>query len=182
MSSLQPLGRLPVDKVIGASIAAALLVIAFTFMGLAWRARHRRSSQYATWPALSGEPRETHEIFYVATTLGSNSLERIALKGFTYRGFASLEVLRDGLQIRLKTNDVLAIPASSLVGYEFSQVAIDKVVEKDGLIGLTWVSSPEILPTQELTTFVRLRDTSARDHLTAVFSKLVSPTTKEEIV
>ena len=170
------------DKVIGASIAAALLLVAFTFMALAWRARHRRANNYATWPPLADNPIESHEIFYVATTLGANSLERVALKGFTYRGFASLEVFSDGLQVRLKTNDVLAIPASAMIRYEFSQVAIDKVVEKEGLIGLTWLSAPSAVPAQELTTFVRLRDASARDHLTAVFSKLVTPTTKEEIV
>jgi hypothetical protein len=171
-----------VDKIIGASIAAALLLVAFTFMTLAWRARHHRANNYATWPPLGDSPNEIHEIFYVATTLGSNSLDRVALKGFTYRGFASLEVFPDGLQVRLKTNDVLAIPATALIRYEFSQVAIDKVVEKEGLIGLTWNSAPAMLPSQELTTFVRLRDSSARDHLTTVFSKLVSPTTKEEIV
>ncbi len=103
------------DKVIGASIAAALLVIAFTFMTFAWRARNRRASNYATWSPLVGEPKEIHEIFYVATTLGANSLDRVAIKGFTYRGFASLEVFAEGLQVRLKTNDVLAVPASALI-------------------------------------------------------------------
>lgn len=169
------------DKVIGASIAAVLIILAFTFMGLAWRARRRNASVYITWPALSGEPTEAHEVFYVATTRGANALERVSLKGFTYRGFATLEVFPEGLQVRLSTNDVLAIPATGLRRYEFSQVAIDKAVEREGLIGLTWESAPLDGQTHELTTFIRLRDASARDHLTTVFSQLVSPTTKEEV-
>jgi hypothetical protein len=169
------------DKVIGASIAAALIVLAFAFMWLAWRARARRARQYDTWPLLTGAPVESHEVFYVATTHGTNSLERVALRGFTYRGFAALDVFDNGLQVRLKTNDTLSIPSTSLVRYEFSQVAIDKVVEKEGLIGLTWMSATTENSAQELTTFVRLRDVSARDHLTTVLTKLVSSTTKEEV-
>ncbi|MEN9751389.1 MAG: hypothetical protein RLZZ600_436 [Actinomycetota bacterium] len=169
------------DKLIGATIAAALIILAFTFMGLAWRARARRAHDYTTWPALDGEPRELHEVYYVATTLGSNALERVALKGFTYRGFATLEIFTNGLQIRLKTNDVLTIPTGALVRYEFAQVAIDKAVEKEGLIGFTWTSAPGTKQVQQLTTFVRLREASARDHLSSIFSKLVSETTKEEV-
>jgi hypothetical protein len=169
------------DKFIGASIAAFLLVVAFSFMALAWRARKSKSARYQVWPALSGDVLESLDVFYVATTLGANSLDRIALKGFTYRGFAKLEIFDNGVQVRLSTNDILSIPADAFRRYEFSQVAIDKVVEKEGLIGLTWESAPGVEPTQELTTFVRLRDSSKRDYLTNRFVKLVSPTTKEEV-
>jgi hypothetical protein len=169
------------DKVIGGSIAIALIVIALTFMSLAWRARRSRAARYAMWPALSGSPLESIEVFYVATTLGSNSLERVALKGFSFRGFANLEVFHDGLQIRLKTDDVLTIPASALTAYEFAQVAIDKVVEKDGLIALTWNSAPNSASISQLSTYVRLRDLGVRDHLTGVLAKLVSTHTKEEV-
>lgn len=169
------------DKVIGGSIAVALIVIALTFMALAWRARRSRAAMYSMWPTLTGSPLESIDVFYVATTLGSNSLERVALKGFSFRGYANLEVFRDGLQIRLKTDDVLTIPASALSGYEFAQVAIDKVVEKDGLIGLTWTSAPDTAPVSQLSTYVRLRDVGVRDHLTGVLAKLVSTHTKEEV-
>jgi hypothetical protein len=168
------------DKVIGASIAVLLLVLALTFMALAWRARMRQGTRYHIWPALTGDVLESVDVLYVATTLGTNSLERIALRGFTYRGFAKLEIFANGVQVRLSTNDILSIPAEAFRRYEFSQVAIDKVVEKEGLIGLTWESAPGVDATQELTTFVRLRDSSSRNRLTNRFEKLVSPTTKEE--
>lgn len=170
------------DKVIGASIAAALIILAFTFMTLAWRARTRRAHDYATWPELQGELNATVEVFYVATTQGANSLERVSLKGFSYRGYANLEVFDDGLQVRLTTKDVLAIPAHSLLSYEFAQVAIDKAVEKEGLIGFTWQTAAAENGTRELTTFIRLRDPRDRNDLTQIFTKLVGTTTKEEAV
>ena len=168
------------DKVIGASIAAALIILAFTFMTLAWRARARRAHDYTTWSELKSELSATVEVFYVATTQGANSLERVSLKGFTYRGFATLEVFDDGLQIRLTTKDVLAIPGHALLSYEFAQVAIDKAVERDGLIGITWQTAPAANGTRELTTFIRLRNPGDRDDLTKIFTQLVGTSTKEE--
>jgi hypothetical protein len=170
------------DKVIGGSIALALIVIAITLMALAWRARTKRASGIALWEEIPGEPLEAVDVFYVATTQGGSSLERVALKGLTFRGFATLEIFPGGIQVRLTTGDSLNIPAHSLTAYEFAQVAIDKVVEKDGLIALSWTSAPSSQGTSELTTYVRLRDVGVREHLTGVLAKLVSLNTKEEVV
>jgi hypothetical protein len=175
------LWRWHVDKLIGGSIAIGLIVIALGFMFLAWRARQRRATVYGRWPEFDSTPSESFDVFYVATTLGESSLERVALTGFTYRGFASLEVFDAGIQIRLSTGDVLTLPKDALIRYEFSRVAVDKVVEKDGLIALTWQSAPKADSTTVLTTFVRLKDHAVRDHLTNVLAKLVSVTTTEEL-
>lgn len=169
------------DKVIGGSIAVALIAIALTLMTLSWRARRTRGAKFVLWSPLQGSPQQSYSVFYVATTLGNSSLERVALKGFSFRGFAELEVFSTGLHIRLQTGDVLAIPASALISYEFAQVAIDKVVEKDGLVRLTWSSESDNSNVSQLSTFVRLRDAGDRERLSSVLAKLVSTHTKEEV-
>lgn len=168
------------DKVIGGSIALALIVIALLLMFLAWRARSRRAASISLWPTLAGSPVRTFEIFYVATTRGGAALERVSLPGFSYRSFGILETHVGGVQLTLTAGDALALPLDSLQGVRTAQVAIDKVVERDGLVALDWRSRDVGAGSIGLTTYVRLRNSAEQNDLVAASSALV-PTTKEDV-
>lgn len=169
------------DKVIGGSIAGALIVIALVLMGLAWRARSRRAFLIGHWPLLESESVRSFDVFYVATTHADRPLERVALRGFSYRSFAQVHIHHDGVNIALTSGDSLALPSPALTRVHTEQVAIDKAVERDGLVAFDWRSRDIGSGRVELTTFVRLRDAAAQKELIAVASALVPTTTKEDV-
>ena len=169
------------DKVIGGSIAIALIVGALLLMTFAWRARSRRASLIGHWPLLESDSVLSFEVFYVATTHHDRPLERVALRGFGYRSFAQIHIHRDGLALALTSGDTLVMPSTSLRRIHTERVAIDKAVERDGLVAFDWLSRDIGSGSIELTTFVRLRDAAQQKELIAVSSALVPTTTKEDV-
>ncbi len=169
------------DKVIGGSIAGALIVVALVMMWFAWRARNRRAALVGHWSALESESVRSFDVFYVATTHADRPLERVALRGFGYRSFARVDIHRDGIQVALTAGDVLVLPEASLTRMHTEQVAIDKAVERDGLVAFDWTSRDIGSGPIGLTTFVRLRNVDEQKELLAVASALVPTTTKEDV-
>ena len=139
----------------------------------AWRNRAIKQSKLFP-PPLAGLP-ECGELlaaadsFYVATTFGDSFLERIAAHGLGARGFASIEIFAEGVLVKRVGERNLAIVARDLVSVSYSQVAIDKAVEKDGLLVMSWNAGDSLLATH-----IRIKDALARDQIFSTLSGLVS--------
>lgn len=155
------------DKVIGGAIALAIIVIALTAMYFAWRARSARAAKFVLPAIDAGEPSLVVDVFYVATTLGDNQLERVALPGLAYRGYGSVAVSELALGLTLKSADRLVIPRRSVTNVGVTTTVIDKVVEKDGIVSIRWNASTITGETTELATHLRLPRAADRADLLA---------------
>ena len=78
------------------------------------------------------------EAYYVATTPRDAPLERLAVRGLGFRARAAVTVAEAGVTLDLDGNQPVFIPASAIDAVGAAQVAIDRVVETDGLVCLNW--------------------------------------------
>ncbi|GAA3946505.1 hypothetical protein [Microbacterium soli] len=120
------------------TVAIAVLILVAMFIG--WRRRLRRD---AALEAPLGVPEHTevvarHEVLYVATTAHDQPLERIAMKPLAYRARGELALTDRGVALSLDGSPTVFIASSTLVTVDLATVAIDRVVETDGLIRLVW--------------------------------------------
>jgi len=153
-----------VDKVLGGLIAAVVVVLALVLMYRGWRARARRDADIVVAKHDLGAMVRELSVFYVATTEAENHLERVALRGFAHRGYATLGIYQAGIAIVLPAEATLTIPAASIRQVSVTTHVIDKVVEKDGLVSLVWSASTASGVVRELAThvrFVQLADRAA---------------------
>lgn len=117
----------------------------FLLMALAWRARKRRDARFAQ-PSLGlvGEVIATFaHAGYVSTTALGAPLERIAIPGLSFKGWADVTVLRDGVTIAVTGEHPVEIASSQLRGTDAAGGRIGKVVERDGLSLLRWESGTD---------------------------------------
>jgi hypothetical protein len=122
-------------------IVALVLLLLLSSGWVAWRARTRRDAGLTpshAVPAALGEPLVTTRALYVATTVHGEPLERLAIAGLGFRAQGTLAVHGSGVLLSLDGSEDVWIPASDLIGAQPATVAIDKAVEKDGLLALTW--------------------------------------------
>ncbi|GAA1620358.1 hypothetical protein [Leucobacter chromiireducens] len=120
---------------------SAIAVLAFAGMWIAWRGRTRRGASAAapSTAPLSGEvlanfPRAS----YVSTTPEGAPLERVAVPGLRYKGFAEVTVRRDGVSIAVTGEAAVLIPRAQLRGTGTASGRVGKAVERDGLSLLQW--------------------------------------------
>jgi hypothetical protein len=124
-------------------IAAAVVLLAVGVR--AWRRRTRRDSGLA---APVGElpdgaaPTAAFSGLYVATTRHDEPLERLAIRGLGFRSRVDVTVAAGaaggGVALDLTGQPRLFIPAGRIVSVDQATVAIDRVVEKQGLTRLSW--------------------------------------------
>lgn len=114
----------------------------FTFMALAWRARKRRDAGLALPEIeLGGDVlAEFTHVGYVSTTPMGAPLERVAIPGLTFKGWADVTVRRDGVEIAVQGERPVDIPVAQLRGVGAASGRIGKAVERDGLALLQWQS------------------------------------------
>lgn len=125
---------------------AIILAVLFFFFVLtairAWRARASKQEATFTQPPMAldkgGEQIVKVKVFYVATTLADNHLERIRAYGLGIRGIAHALVFEGGLQLIRKGERPLAINLSSIDSLSTNQVTIDRVTEANGLLTIDW--------------------------------------------
>jgi hypothetical protein len=133
-----------VDKFLPAIPVIAVLAVVLLLMLLGWRRRTRRDSTagggYAA-PATASVPLTETDTFYVATTRGGEHLERLAIPALKFRGKARLTVAPGGVTIAITGESPIFIEASALTGVGVTNTAIDRVVEKDGLLRLSWTTT-----------------------------------------
>lgn len=129
-----------------------LAAVTLFLLWLMWRSWRRRGSRDAVLvpdtPALTGEELGAFDrVFYVATTPIDAPLERIAIPGLSFRGWASVRILADGLVVTVTGEPGVTIPVELIRQTTDRQLTIDKVVEKDGLTAVEWESSRGVLAT-----------------------------------
>ncbi|MDQ0575517.1 PH-like domain-containing protein [Agromyces albus] len=131
------------DKWIGAIVCLVIVAVAVWLMYRSWRRRTVRDESLSAYPvpASHAEPLFETEVLYVATTPVGEPLERLAVHGLAYRGSARIEVLREGIILRIAGESTSFIPADRLSGAEMASYAIDRGVEPEGLIAVTWIAS-----------------------------------------
>ena len=144
----------------------------------AWRRRVRRDSALS---APIGEiPADAKSLtafsgFYVATTRHDEPLERLAIRRLGFRSRVDLTVTTAGVALDLPGQPRLFLPTARLVGVDRASVAIDRVVERDGLVRLTWHADSG-QTTTPVDSYFRPQDASAGALADAVAGILPAPT------
>jgi hypothetical protein len=143
---------------------AVMIAAAVVLLGLgvwAWWRRTRRDSRYA---APVGEPPAgarviaTHPALYVATTRAGEPLERLAIRGMGFRSKADVTLLDAGVVLDLAGQPRMMLPIARIVDADQATVAIDRVVERDGLTRVSWRIDDDTI----VDTYLRPQETSAR--------------------
>ncbi|MGW4930685.1 PH-like domain-containing protein [Agromyces sp. NPDC004153] len=136
-------------ELIGALVAVAIIAVVAWLMIRSWRRRTVRDETLSAYPVPSSLPApalET-EVLYVATTPVGQPLERLAVQGLAFRGAARIEVSPDGLVLRIAGEPPTWVPADRIAAAGGATYAIDRGVEPEGLIAVTWiahVADPEL--------------------------------------
>lgn len=152
------------DKTIAAVVVLAILVVALGLMFLGWRARRRRQ---AGLPRPDAVPRDLGPELYsgdgmhVATTTADDKLDRIAVSGVGYRARAGVLVAERGVMLAIAGEPDAFVPVDAIRGARRDTWTIDRAVETDGLVVITWT-----LGGTPVDTYLRVDDPDAL--LTAV--------------
>ena len=166
-------------------IMAIISLTLFTLLALlalrAWRKRAADQAEEFSAPleALEffGELLAQANAFYVATTRGVNHLERINAYGLGARGLARILIFTEGVLIVRNGERPLAIHRAQLTEIAFTQVAIDKVVEPDGLVLVSWINDGV-----SLATHLRIVDSVDRSTISNVLQQIIGNNIKREVV
>lgn len=149
-----------------------LLVVLLLLMFLSWRRRKRRQSFLPTPDAVPEALGVIHGVFdghYVATTLAGDRLNRVAVRGLGFRAKATITVADRGIVLALRGSDDVFIPVEQVLRVDRATWTIDRAVERDGLIHISWTLGPPGTGT-DLDSYFRL-DSSVEllDALTTIF-------------
>lgn len=140
-------------------VAVALVLLALGVW--AWMRRTRRDARLS---APFGEPPATATVLgtfpglYVATTKHDEPLERLAIRGLGFRARVEVTVTDAGVVLDLAGQPRMLVAADRLVDAGQSTVAIDRVVESDGLTRLAWRIDDDTI----VDTYLRPQQASAR--------------------
>lgn len=126
----------------GALIVTIVLAVLLIGLGVwAWRRRARRDSGIIAPVGEVPEGARTVAALpalYVATTRRGEPLERLAVKGLGFRSRGDITVTDAGVAIDLTGQPRVFLALSRIVEVAQATVAIDRVVERDGLVRLSW--------------------------------------------
>ncbi|WP_104134124.1 hypothetical protein [Cryobacterium sp. Y62] len=158
------------DRSIPAIITALFLLGVLVLMWRSWRKRSQRDRTLtAGYPLPEGgaaaEVLATAEAYYVATTPRDAPLERLAIPGLGFRARAALTVTGQGITLDLDGNAPLYVPGAAIDQVGAAQLAIDRVVESDGLVRLSWRLNTPSADRRDVDSFFRIIDPNDRVRL-----------------
>lgn len=158
----------------GALVVILLVALVLGALGVwAWRRRSRRDAGIT---APVGEvPTDATELarfgtLYVATTRADEPLERLAIHGLGFRSRADVTVTTAGIAVDLTGQPRLFLPSGRIASVDQATVAIDRVVEPEGLTRLSWRTDDGTV----VDSYFRPQDASARALADAV-SGILAP-------
>lgn len=128
------------DKLFPAFLTLALIALIFALMWRAWRRRADGDSHRAlpTVPK-TFDATQLHTMQYVATTGRDAPLERLALPGLAFRSHGTIALGDEGVLLELRGSDPTFIPRGAISHVDTANLAIDRVVEADGLVRIGWM-------------------------------------------
>lgn len=153
------------EAALAVMIGVAVLILA----ALVW-AWARRARRDAGIPAPVGElPDGARELarfdgLYVASTRHDEPLERLAIRGLGFRSRVAVIVTDAGVVLDLPGQPRMLLPTARLVDAAQATVAIDRVVERDGLARVSWRADD----TTVVDSYLRPQSASARALVDAV--------------
>ena len=163
------------DRTLPAVITGLVVIALFALMWRSWSARRRRDSGLAAgYPAPATDAAGaaalvTVACLYVATTPRDRPLERLAITGLGFRARAEIAVTDAGVWLSLRGETPVHIPAAAIDLLTPATVAIDRVVEKNGLLRLGWHLAGSQTPVDS---YFRITDTADRRGLTAAIRSI----------
>ncbi|CAL4859757.1 hypothetical protein [Microbacterium sp. MM2322] len=146
-----------------AAVAALLIVIGL----VAWRRRSKRDAGLTVPVGDAPDGATTvlrSEGLYVATTRHDDALERLAIRGLAFRSRVDVTVTDRGVALDLTGQPRIFLAAGALVSVGQATVAIDRVVERDGLVRLVWTTPEGTI----VDSYLRPQDASARSLTDAI--------------
>jgi len=138
-------------------VAVVLLVL----LAVAWMRRTRRDARYTAPVGELPEGAVETAAFsglYVATTRHDEPLERLAITGLGFRSRVDVTVTTAGVALDLQGQPRIALTRDRLVDAAQATVAIDRVVERDGLTRISWRIDDDTV----VDTYLRPQDASAK--------------------
>lgn len=163
---------------VGVLAAVAVVAVIGLLMLRSWRRRAVRDESLGAYapPADLGAPVLEVEALYVATTPEAEPLERLAVDGLAFRGAAHVEVHPTGVLLRIAGEVPSYVPADRIAGAGTATYAIDRGVEPEGLVALTWIvddrSDPEV-PTR-VDSYLRCRYPGDSARLVAAVNEIAA--------
>ena len=149
-----------------------LLLVGMTLSIIRRRAKGRHIGPLPTPDDVAGETQVSFNVLHVATTPAHQPMERVWAAPLAYRAKTLLQVRSGGIVLSLTGEGEMGLPAESITGCGRGSWAIDKAVDPDGLIVITWMHAGN-----EYDSYFRSVDQPAEDVLGAI-SAILPPTTK----
>lgn len=152
------------------AIGVSLILLVFFIAWRVYRSVQRRkleqqSSLPAPKPSAGGI--DFGDVFYASTVFGNSPLTRVWAHNLGGRGKAKLYLSEAGISLERIGEPSILIPNDDLHAISRATATIDKGVEKDGLLALTWV-----LGGQKLITNLRIVDSKRRSAIETEITNL----------
>lgn len=158
------------DRLLPTVIIVLVIVVALSLMAHGWGTRRRRQvgiSRPLPAPDSLGAATLDVNCWYVATTKANEPLERIAVHGLGFPAQVTASVHPEGLVLVVRGRAPFLIEPRALRGCGRATWAIDRVVERDGLVLVGW-----LLGDDPVDTYLRLPDPSEATAIVAAVQGL----------
>lgn len=122
-------------------IGTAMILLVFLVVWRVYVSVQRRKVQQQAQlekpkPSIGGV--ELGDVFYASTVFGDSQLNRVWAHGMGGRGKAKLFIDPQGISLERVGEQSIFIPKGDLLAMGRVSATIDKGVEKNGLLALTW--------------------------------------------
>lgn len=158
-------------------LAAAVALLGLMAWGW-WRRSRRDAGVTAPAGGIPDGARVLDEFsgLYVATTVHDAPLERLAVRGLGFRARGLVVVTDAGVLIELTGSPSVFLDLARITDVGQSTVAIDRVVERDGLTRISWRTGASTPDSAVVDSYFRPQEASARALAAAIGPLLPSAT------
>jgi hypothetical protein len=149
-----------------------VLLFGMTLSIVRRRAQGNLLGPFPTPTDITGDVIISFNVLHVATTTARHPMDRVWASPVAYRAKTRLDVHTGGIVLRLTGEGDMGIPAESITGCGLGSWTIDKAVDPEGLVVVTWTHRGD-----EYDSYVRSVDQPAEDVLAAI-GAILKPTEK----
>lgn len=164
------------DRTASTTIVIAIIILALIGMYLGWRARGRRQSALPATAPVPSDPGLTvfsAEVFYVATTIAGEPLNRVAVRGLGFRGRATVTVTTRGVILGIAGTPEVFIAADSIRAVQRATWTIDRVVESGGLVLIAWTLRSSETGDSDVDSYLRVAESAVQGPLIDAISGIL---------